>query len=124
MTTGPIRTRERVYLCVRGCVCVCGGGAQFLFFIYFYFFNPSCTVTGARHPVIGQALWRRRDGTILTLGPPSACPDKGFFLIQEELWTCQRAKEPDVSKQVLRQFSGHRSYCQSYLVLAVKPSLT
>lgn len=35
-----------------------------------------------------------------------------------------RTKEPDLSKQVLRQLSCHCSYCQSGLILAVKPSLT
>lgn len=56
------------------CVCV-GGGRNFL---PFFFFIPPCSVTGARHAVIGQALWEKGDGTILTPGPPSPSPDKGF----------------------------------------------
>lgn len=63
---------------------MCAAGEQNFYFLYiFIFFNPSCTVTGARHPVISRALWQRHDGTILTLGPPSACPDKGLFFFPD-----------------------------------------
>ncbi len=52
-------------VCARVCWCV-------------YFFSPSGGVTGARHAVISQALWEQGDGTILTPGPTSPSPDKGF----------------------------------------------
>ena len=70
MTTPPSRTL----------VCVYAGRA-----LFFFFFSPSYSVTGARHAVISQALWEQGDGTILTPGPTSPSPDKGFFPNQEEL---------------------------------------
>lgn len=68
MTTQPTRT----LVCVP--ICVCDG----LAFFFFSFSPSSCSVTGARHAVISQALWEQGYGTILTPGPTSPSPDKGF----------------------------------------------
>lgn len=73
MTTPPSRTLV--------CVCMRGG----LFFFPFFFLPLTYDVTGARHAVISQALWEQGDGTILTPGPTSPSPDKGFSPNQEEL---------------------------------------
>lgn len=80
MTTEPIR------------ICVCSGCN---------FFYPSCTVTGARHTVISQALWEQGDGMILTPGPPSPSPDKGFSWTRKsfKLVKDQRARSVKTSPE-------------------------
>lgn len=98
-------------------MCVWGGR-------YFFFPSPSCSVTGARHAVISQALWEQGDGTILTPGPTSPSPDKGFSPTRKSFKPVkdQRARSvktsPEAALLPLLLLS-----VWSYCVLAVMPSL-
>lgn len=58
----------------------------------------------------------------LLQGLPHTLQIKDFHQPERAL-NLSNTKEPDLSKQVLRPLSGHRSYCQSGRILAVLPPL-
>lgn len=88
------------------------GGA--LFFLFFFFTHLALWLV---HDMLSSArhYGSQGDGIILTPGPPSSSPDKGFFPEPGKALDLSRTKEPDLSKQVLRQLSCHCSYCWSGL---------
>lgn len=77
MTTQPTRTHP--------CARVWGGRSPPL--------PVFCSVSSARHTVISQALWEQGNGTILTPGPTSSSPDKGFFPTRK---SCKTVKDQRV----------------------------
>jgi len=92
MTTRPTRTRAF--------------GVGSILFVF-----PSCSVSGARHAVISQALGEQGDGTILTPGPTAPIQIKD--VPQPGALNPSKTKQPDLSKHVLRPLSGRCSYYQS-----------